>query len=120
MSRTSNVIMFIAGIILLAGVTLYFLLGDPEELRPLFQTIADPIASVLRIPGDILRSIVLEIPLWVARVLFIIYYLAIFVWAFQKDKSEVQGDVPEFKRKLDIRIFIALSLSSLILVYILW
>ncbi len=78
------------------------------------------IVSILQIPGAFLREIILAIPLWVAKILFIIYPLLLLIWVLRMDKSEVKDDLPGTGKKIDLRPYVAVSLLGQVVIYLIF
>ena len=63
-------------------------------------SIADTIANFFRGPGKYLRDILMGIDLTIAKLLFILYFLAIAYWVYNLPKSEVTLDDKKVGKKL--------------------
>lgn len=81
------------------------------------QSLFDFIASVLRVPGDWLRELVIAVPMSAVRVIFLVYYLVLLVWVMTMRKSEVCGALPGKKKPLNLRFYAALALIIQIVLY---
>ncbi len=84
------------------------------------QTLIDLIASLLRIPGDFLRELVIAIPLGVARMLFLLYFALLIFWVLTRPKSDVQGTLPISKKQIDLRPYAIVALSGQIIIYLMF
>ena len=65
------------------------------------QSLFDPIATILRVPGDWFREMVLAVPMNAVRGIFLLYYLVLLIWVLMLKESEVCGTVPGKKKPLN-------------------
>lgn len=84
------------------------------------QTLADWIASILRVPGDALREFTLQIPLSAAKGVYILYFVILLIWVLKMRKSEVVGLLPGKKTPIDLRPYAAAALIGQIVIYIIF
>ena len=81
------------------------------------QSLANWIASLLRVPGDWLRELILAVPMNAARGLFLFYYLVLLIWVLTLKESEVCGTVPGKKKPLNLRPYAILALVVQLVLY---
>ncbi|MGI6456326.1 MAG: hypothetical protein ACOX5R_12000 [bacterium] len=77
----------------------------------------DIIADILRIPGEALRQLMLVIPLWLVRILFLAYPTVLLIWVFLMKRSETHGHVHGRESEVDLRPYAAVALISQIIIY---
>lgn len=82
------------------------------------DSLAAFVTSVLIGPGDAIRQLILTIPLWVVRIIFILYPIVLLIWVMQMDESEVKGDLPGSQRKVDLRPYVAAAMIGQVIIYI--
>ena len=80
-------------------------------------SIADLISTILQIPGDIMRSIVLAIPMALAKGIFIGYFLILLVWVMFLPKEEAQFQPSEGGQTRTLKPMVAVSLAIIIAIY---
>lgn len=76
------------------------------------------IASVLSVPGEALRNLTLMIPLWLAKGIFLAYFIGIAVWVWTLPKDDVIGEVPQRKDPVDLRPYATASMIGMVIVYL--
>lgn len=81
-------------------------------------SIADIISTVLQIPGQIMRDIVLAIPMPLARGIFIAYFLTLLVWVMLLPKEEAQFQPSEGGQVRSLKPMTAVSLAIIIGIYL--
>ena len=81
------------------------------------ENLFDVIASILRVPGDWLREMILAIPMNAVRGIFLLYYLVLLIWILTLKDSEVCGTVPGKKKPLNLRPFAILALVIQLVLY---
>ena len=83
-------------------------------------SIADTIANFFRGPGQLLRDILMSIDLTIAKLLFILYFLAIAYWVYNLPKSEVTMDDVKSGKEIDLRPFALFAMGSMIIIYLIF
>jgi len=83
-------------------------------------SIADTIANFFRGPGQFLRDILMSIDLTIAKLLFILYFLAIAYWVYNLPKSEVTMDDVKSGKEIDLRPFALFAMGSMIIIYLIF
>ena len=81
-------------------------------------SIADTISNILRIPGQFMRDILLNINLHIARSLFIIYFLSITYWVYRLPKSEVILSDKNSGKEINLKPFAISAMISIIIIYL--
>lgn len=81
------------------------------------QTLIDAIAGVLIIPGNLLREMIVAIPLWAAKGIFILYPVLLLVLVFTRDPESMKGKLHLLGDRIDIRPIAAAALVMQILIY---
>ncbi|MBN2327094.1 MAG: hypothetical protein JXR73_08055 [Candidatus Omnitrophica bacterium] len=84
------------------------------------QTLADWMASILRVPGEALREFTLQIPLSAAKGIYIFYYVILIIWVLKMRKSEVVGDLPGKKTPINLRPYAVVALIGQIVIYLIF
>ncbi|MFP6582487.1 MAG: hypothetical protein VCD00_07995 [Candidatus Hydrogenedentota bacterium] len=80
-------------------------------------SIADFFSSILQVPGEAMRNLVLMIPMPFAKVVFITYFVILIVWIGTLSKSETVFK-PEFlKKEISLKPFAIFSLYLMIVIY---
>jgi len=82
-------------------------------------SIADTIANFFRGP-EFLRDILMSIDLTIAKLLFILYFLAIAYWVYNLPKSEVTMDDVKSGKEIDLRPFALFAMGSMIIIYLIF
>lgn len=67
--------------------------------------------------GEILRSLLIAIPLPVVRVLFLMLLIALFVWVLRLPASAVSTTDPSSGRRLNLRPWALLAVAIQIAIY---
>ena len=80
--------------------------------------IADFFANILRVPGDIMRDWMLAIPMPVAKGVFIAWFLLLITWVMLLPKEEVIYKPQGSEREITLRPFAVASLSTMIVIYL--
>lgn len=104
----SVVVFVLFALILLAGMS--------NILNPVFQMLTDPIAELIRIPGDALRDFAISIPMWLAKGFFLIYYVAVLAWVWLMKKEYTVQTLPGRKKPFDVRPIATASMVGLIII----
>ena len=83
-------------------------------------SIADTIANFFRGPGQFLRDILMGIDLTIAKLLFILYFLAIAYWVYNLPKSEVTLDDTESGQEINLKPFALVAMGAMIIIYLIF
>jgi hypothetical protein len=83
-------------------------------------TIADAIANVLRVPGDMMRDMLLAIPMPVAKGIFIGWFLFLIIWVLRLPREEVMYKPEGSDKEVPLRPFAVASLSLMIVIYLIF
>ena len=83
-------------------------------------SIADAIANVLRVPGDMMRDMLLAIPMPVAKGIFITWFLFLIVWVMRLPREEVMYKPEGSDREVPLRPFAVSALSLMIIIYLIF
>ena len=83
-------------------------------------SIADTIANFFRGPGQFLRDILMSIDLTIAKLLFILYFLAIAYWVYKLPKSEVTMDDKKNGKEINLRPFALVAMGAMIIIYLIF
>jgi hypothetical protein len=81
-------------------------------------SIADTISSILRIPGQFMRDILLNINLHIAKSLFIIYFLSITYWVYHLPESEVILSDAKSGKEINLKPFAISAMILIIVIYL--
>ena len=81
------------------------------------QNLFDFIASILRVPADWLRELILAVPMNAIRWIFLFYYLVLLIWVLTINKSEVCGPLPGKKKPLNLRFYAAIAIIIQFVLY---
>ena len=82
------------------------------------NSIANIISSILQVPGDILRDIVLAIDIGVAKGIFILYFLILMVWVLFLPKEEAEFQPKQGGKAYSLKPMTVVSLSIIIVIYL--
>ena len=83
-------------------------------------SIADTIANFFRGPGKYFRDILMGIDLTIAKLLFILYFLAIAYWVYNLPKSEVILNDKKSGKKINLRPFALGAMAAMIIIYLIF
>ncbi|MDP8243303.1 MAG: hypothetical protein P9L94_04415 [Candidatus Hinthialibacter antarcticus] len=78
---------------------------------------AEFIASILSVPGEALRQLMLMIPISIAKLFFIAYFAGIGIWVWTLDPSDVIGEVHGRKKPVDLRPYATASMIAMVIIY---
>jgi len=79
---------------------------------------ADLVANILRVPGDMMRNVVVAIePPW-AKGIFIAYFILLMVWVITIPKEEMRFKLESANKEISLRPFALLSLTTCIVIYL--
>lgn len=81
-------------------------------------SIADAFSSILQIPGEAMRNLVLMVPMPVAKGIFILYFLILIVWVASLPRKESVFKLEMFKKEISLKPFAIFSLSLMIAIYL--
>jgi len=81
-------------------------------------SIADTISNILRIPGQFMRDILLNINLHIAKSLFIFYFLSITYWVYHLPQSEVILSDKKSGKEINLKPFAISAMISIIIIYL--
>ena len=81
-------------------------------------SIADTISNLFRIPGQLMREILLSIDLHIAKSLFIIYFLSITYWVYKLPKSEVILNNKNSGKDINLRPFAISAMVLMVIIYL--
>lgn len=84
------------------------------------NSIADKLSSILQVPGDAMRSLVLIIPIEVAKGFFILYFLILIAWVATLPKSETVFTPELLNKEISLKPFAIFSLSLMIVTYLIF
>ena len=83
-------------------------------------SIADTIANFFRGPGQFLRDILMGIDLTIAKLLFILYFLAISYWVYNLPKSEVTLYDKKSGKEINLKPFSVIAIGAMIIIYLIF
>ena len=83
-------------------------------------SIADTIANFFRGPGQFFRDILMGIDLTIAKLLFILYFLAIAYWVYNFPKSEVTLVDKKSDQEINLKPFTLVSMGAMIIIYLIF
>ncbi|PCJ55354.1 MAG: hypothetical protein COA73_13615 [Candidatus Hydrogenedentota bacterium] len=83
-------------------------------------TVADAVANILRVPGDILRDWALAIPMPVAKGIFIAWFVFLIIWVLRLPRDEVIYKSEGSDREVSLRPFAIAALSCMIVIYLIF
>ena len=81
------------------------------------NSIADKLSSILQVPGDAMRNLVLMIPIEVAKGIFILYFLILIAWVATLPKNETVFTPQMLNKEISLKPFAIFSLSIMIVIY---
>ena len=81
-------------------------------------SLADAISSILQVPGEAMRQLVLMVPISGAKAIFIAYYLILIFWVATLPKEEAEFEPQFLKRKITLKPFAIASLAFMIAIYL--
>ena len=83
-------------------------------------SIADTIANFFRGPGQFFRDILMGIDLTIAKLLFILYFLAIAYCVYNLHKTEVTLDDKKSGKEINLKPFALVSMGAMIIIYLIF
>lgn len=78
----------------------------------------DFIAYILRVPGGALRHLLELIPLPLAKSLFVLYPIVLFIWVLRMKPSDVRGTVQGRRKEIDLRPYAGAALLMQAAIYL--
>ena len=90
----------------------------PASTTPILTPIADSLASILRVPGQILREAAIAIDVNVAKGIFIAYFLLLILWVLSLRKEEVTVTNERKGTSVSLRPYAILALLSQVVIYL--
>ncbi len=93
-------------------------MAAPVTETPVLTPIADFFASILRVPGQILRDLAVSIDVTVAKGIFIAYFVLLILWVLSLRKEEVIVTNERKGTSVSLRPYAVLALLSQVVIYL--
>lgn len=83
----------------------------------MLQALADGIAAGLRVPGGLLRDLMLMIPISAVQIIFVLVPVPLLLWILTLDRRDLCGQIHGSHRPVNLRPFAIAALVIQILLY---
>lgn len=94
--------------------------NSSDFFYPILNPIADAVAPLFRIPGEVMRQWVVAIDVSWAKAIFIAYFALLLLWVLLLPKSEVIARQETTGKSVNLRPYAIAALVSQIVIYLIF